>query len=100
MTSTGRARSWWGWGWQDHALGADQLEALAAAVAARLGVAELEVRMPPAWRDLDLRPSRVQAPASLAELCSTDVEDRAAHTHGKSFRDVVRNVRGQLDHPP
>ena len=43
---------------------------------------------------------RVTPPDSLAGFCSTDPSDRAAHTHGKAFRDVVRNLHGQLENPP
>jgi alkyldihydroxyacetonephosphate synthase len=42
----------------------------------------------------------VSPPAALAELCSTDVYDRAGHTYGKSYRDVVRAFRGELPLPP
>ena len=95
-----RRRSWWGWGWDDQALTSEQLHSLAGAVARRLGVADIEARQPARLADLDLRPPRVSAPAALADVCSTDVEDRASHTHGKSFRDVVRNFEGRLEHPP
>jgi alkyldihydroxyacetonephosphate synthase len=41
------------------------------------------------------------APAqALARFCTVDRRDRVAHTHGKAFRDIVRNLLGQLDHPP
>ena len=43
---------------------------------------------------------RVAAPSSLAHLCSTDRRDRAAHSYGRSYRDVVRLLRGDLPHPP
>jgi alkyldihydroxyacetonephosphate synthase len=36
----------------------------------------------------------------LAEICATDVAQRAAHTYGKSFRDVVRAFHGEFSHPP
>ena len=49
---------------------------------------------------LPIPPSRVAAPASLAELASDDLEDRAAHSHGKAFRDVVRNLHGDLTQAP
>ena len=39
-------------------------------------------------------------PASLAGICSIDTEERAGHTYGKSYRDVVRAFRGELPHPP
>jgi alkyldihydroxyacetonephosphate synthase len=96
---TGRRRSWWGWGWDDQALSPDQLSALAAAVSRRLGVA-LEARTPPDLGDVDLRPPRVSPPASLAEVCRDDRYDRAGHTYGKSFRDVVRGFEAHLPEPP
>jgi alkyldihydroxyacetonephosphate synthase len=42
----------------------------------------------------------VAPPPALEGFCSVDRRDRAAHTHGKAFRDVVRNLLGQLDNPP
>src|SRR5204862_500974 len=54
----------------------------------------------PSIADLALRAPRVAPPAALARLCSTDDEDRAAHTFGKAYRDVIRALRWQLEHPP
>src|SRR5437763_9935421 len=96
-----RRRSWWGWGWEDEALTADQVSALGAAVAARLGSSsEVSPRPAPTLAALDLRPPRLTPPTSLAEICSSDVESRAGHTYGKSYRDVVRAFEGRLEHPP
>lgn len=39
-------------------------------------------------------------PGALAEFTTTDAHDRAGHSYGKSFRDVVRAVRGQFPNPP
>ena len=39
-------------------------------------------------------------PAAFAAWCSTVPIDRAGHTYGKSYRDVVRAVHGELPHPP
>jgi alkyldihydroxyacetonephosphate synthase len=94
-----RRRSWWGWGWEDDALTREQTAKLAGAVGARLGV-EVEVREPARLEDLDLPAPRVAPPPSLAGLCSSDRFDRASHTYGKSYRDVVRGFRGELPHPP
>src|SRR5438067_11067787 len=96
---TQRRRSWWGWGWEDQALTPDQMQAVAAAVGARLGV-DVDAREPVQLSDVDLRPPRVAPPSSLSDLCSTDLFDRASHTYGKSYRDVVRAFRGDLPHPP
>lgn len=90
-------RSWWGWGWQEAAVGGAER-------------AELVARLPPHWvseplpvprvADLELRAPRVRPPASLAEVCTTDPEVRAGHTYGKAYRDVVRALRGQFANPP
>lgn len=89
-------RSWWGWGTTDRALSDDECRALAGALpdppADPLPVPRIE--------DLELRAPRIAPPASLAHLCSTEPDDRAAHTYGKAYRDVVRALHGRLDHPP
>jgi alkyldihydroxyacetonephosphate synthase len=33
------------------------------------------------------------------DICTTDTYERAAHSYGKSYRDVVRAFRGRFDHP-
>lgn len=93
-------RSWWGWGDVDNALDGSEREALTARVAALLPDADLTVHEAPELGSLGLPPTRVSAPAGLAHLCSADPIDRAAHSHGKAFRDVVRNLHGQLHHVP
>lgn len=95
-----RRRSWWGWGWEDEALTPEQGRNLAAAVATRLPDVGLDMRPPVALGDLDLRAPRLTPPAPLAELCSSSTYDRASHTHGKSFRDIVRGFAGDLRTPP
>ena len=95
-----RRRNWWGWGWEDEALSGDALASIGKAVAARLNLDDLEVRDPPSIDDLNLRAPRVEPSASLSAICSSSTFDRASHTFGKSFRDVVRAVAGQLDNPP
>ncbi|MCT2294516.1 FAD-binding oxidoreductase [Janibacter hoylei] len=50
--------------------------------------------------DLGLVAPRIVPPRALAAICSDDPSDRAGHAHGKAFRDVVRNLRGDLTHVP
>ncbi len=50
--------------------------------------------------DVSLRPSRLQAPSSLGEICFDDDYERASHALGKAYRDVVRGFRGEFEHPP
>jgi alkyldihydroxyacetonephosphate synthase len=71
--------------------------------------AELVARLPPRWvtaplpvpdvRDLGLRAPRVVPPAALAEVCTTDTRERAGHSVGKAYRDVIRALRGELAPP-
>jgi alkyldihydroxyacetonephosphate synthase len=42
----------------------------------------------------------VASPKALESFCSSEPVERIAHTHGKAFRDIVRNLLGQLDNPP
>lgn len=96
-----RTLSWWGWGYEDAALTKEQRTKLGDAVIGRIGDGtDLVPRDPPNPADIDLRPPRVEPPDTLAHLFSVAPEERAGHTHGKAFRDVVRNVEGRLDDPP
>jgi alkyldihydroxyacetonephosphate synthase len=98
-SGSARTRSWWGWGWEESALAGEELEALARTAAGLTGSTP-ELHDPPEVGALTLRAPRVQAPASLAAICSAERRDRAAHSHGKAFRDVARNLLGQVDNPP
>ncbi|MFI1073465.1 FAD-binding oxidoreductase [Streptomyces puniciscabiei] len=92
-------RSWWGWGNVEDAVRGAELERLLARVRA-LMPGELTDHEPPDISSLDLPGPRVTPPAALAGLCSAEPGDRAAHAHGKAFRDVVRNLHGDLRHIP
>src|ERR671933_401391 len=37
---------------------------------------------------------------SPADVCATDAHARVTHALGKGYRDLVRAVRGQVEHPP
>ena len=95
-----RTRSWQAWGWEEEATTDEQTGRLAAALAGRFGIPPPEAETPVALGDVDLPGPRVAPPESLAHLCSTDRRDRAAHTYGRSYRDTVRLLRGDLPHPP
>ncbi|HZC69976.1 MAG TPA: FAD-binding oxidoreductase [Jatrophihabitans sp.] len=93
-------RSWWGWGTDERAVAGAERDALTERVAALLPGADLIDHAPPDPAALTLPAARVVVPFALAALASTKPADRAAHTHGKAFRDVVRNLHGELDHVP
>jgi alkyldihydroxyacetonephosphate synthase len=93
-------RSWWGWGNVEDALSESETRELTARSSALLPDHDFTDHPPPRPAELELPPSRITPPAALAELCSSDAEDRAGHARGKAFRDVVLNLRGQLDNAP
>jgi alkyldihydroxyacetonephosphate synthase len=95
-----RRRKFWGWGWDDAGPNAEQQGRIAMLLAARLGIAVPTVGAPPRIDEITLRAPRVVPPAALAPLCSTTPLDRAGHTYGKSFRDVVRGFSRDFANPP
>ncbi len=95
-----RRRKFWGWGFEDQQPPHDQVEAAGAGAREHLGFAAAEVERPARLEDIELPPSRLEPPASLAAICRSDPYERAAHAYGKSYRDVVRAFRGRFENPP
>src|SRR5436853_4939394 len=95
-----RRRKFWGWGWEDAGPTLEQQARIASLLGARLGIDAPTVGTPPRIEDVALRPPRVAPPAALASLCSSAPLDRAGHTYGKSFRDVVRGFARDFANPP
>ncbi|CNE22224.1 alkyldihydroxyacetonephosphate synthase [Mycobacterium tuberculosis] len=97
MTGT---RSWWGWGDLESAVAGAERAALVGRVAALLPGAGLVDHEPPPVDELDVPAPRIAAPPSVAALCSGDAADRLGHARGKAFRDVVRNLLGDVGDVP
>ena len=93
-------RKFWGWGLEGEGLAADELQQLGAVFTERLGIDGVRVQEPPRVEELDLRPPRLVPPTSLQSAFSTDRYERAAHTYGRSFRDLVRAFRRDYAHAP
>jgi alkyldihydroxyacetonephosphate synthase len=100
LTTPRPQRRFWGWGVEGAGPTPEQQQAIAAAVAARFDLGELHPAATPRVEELSLRPPRLTAPPALAALCSTTPLDRAGHTYGKSFSDVVRAYRREYPEPP
>jgi alkyldihydroxyacetonephosphate synthase len=95
-----RRRKLWGWGYEGEGLPPGEIDALAGVVAARFGLDDVRAADPPDVSELDLRRPRIEAPAGIAAFCSADPRDRAEHTLGKSFHDLVRGLRRDYANPP
>jgi alkyldihydroxyacetonephosphate synthase len=50
--------------------------------------------------EVELRPSRLKAPAALGDLFTDDRYERVSRALGKAYRDVVRGFRGEFPSPP
>ena len=96
---TAPRRSFWGWGVESAGPDASQQEGIRKTMEERLG-SSLDLAPEPELGSLALPEPRVRPPESLAEKCSTDPFQRAGHTYGKSFRDIVRGARGDFSNPP
>ena len=93
-------RSWWGWGATDEAYTVTETQALVARASALLPGHDFADHAPPDPLTLPVAAPRLRAPDSLAPLLSSDPVDRLSHARGKAFRDVVRNLDGNVDHVP
>ena len=88
-----RKRKFWGWGYEDQAPNAEQNKHIAERMAKRFGLAPLTITPPPREDELNLRAPRIKPPDALAAIFSTSPYDRASHSYGRGYRDVVRAFR-------
>jgi alkyldihydroxyacetonephosphate synthase len=95
-----RRLKFWGWGYEDEVLTADEVKALEGAYARRFGLSAFDVTPTPRAGDIALRNPRLAPPGSLSDLCSTDPYERLLHSYGKSFFDSVRAFARNFSNPP
>jgi len=98
--SAAAQRSFWGWGREGAGPDAAQQQAIVRTLAARFAAGERTLAPAPRIEDIALPAARISPPAALAPLCSDTPLDRASHTWGKSYRDVVRGLRGDFSAAP
>ncbi|HMJ02607.1 MAG TPA: FAD-binding oxidoreductase [Conexibacter sp.] len=99
---TRRARNHWGWGWADEQPSHDEVRAAAGGFAQHLGFGSAdEVERPVPLEAIELPASRLPPPpGALAEVCTSDRDERVRHAYGRAYRDVVRGFRGRIDQAP
>jgi alkyldihydroxyacetonephosphate synthase len=88
----------WGWGGPGEEPDPAALEALAPVAQALLGFGLQAPERPARLRPLPT--PRLAAPAPLAAIASQELLDRARHGLGRAYVDLIRGVRGRIDHPP
>ncbi len=90
----------WGWGYEDEQPSDDELRAGARLIVERLGFGSLDPERPAPLSEVSLPPPRLHPPDALAAICSADDYERALHTYGRSYSDLVRGFRGRFEAPP
>ena len=97
---TNRKLKFWGWGREGEGPDEAATRKIAAALARRFAMEAIEVIAPPRIEELDLRAPRFERPESLRAMLTDDASERARHTHGRSYRDLVRAFRRDFSEPP
>ncbi len=95
-----QTRKFWGWGTEEADLTHEERHALVRSMEQRFNLSGLEPVAPPRLEDITLPEPRIKPPDALAAICSTDKFERAGHTYGKAFQDVVRAYAGDFSNAP
>jgi alkyldihydroxyacetonephosphate synthase len=93
-------RKFWGWGLEDEGLTPSEVTELGETFAGRFGRDGVRMQEPPQIAELELCPPRLTPPTSLEAAVTHDPYERARHTYGRSFRDLVRAFRRDYAHAP
>jgi alkyldihydroxyacetonephosphate synthase len=95
-----RARKFWGWGYEGEGLSDAEVEAVGREMQARFALEPRPTAPAPSLASLSMPEPRLAPPRPLESLCSQDQRERAVHTLGKSYADLVRGMRGDYRHAP
>ena len=94
-----RARSYWGWGYEDKFLGEAARKAIGARLGAVFGKAP-EAQALPSLEAARIPEPRYSPPVELRGIGTTDRRERALHTYGRGYRDLVRGFSGDFSAAP
>lgn len=95
-----KKRNYWGWGYSDFQIPQENLDHFKTMMKGFLQIKEFDAYEPRAIEDLVLRASRFKLPTELEGICSSSNYERARHSYGRSYRDVLRGVQGFFPNPP
>jgi len=94
-----RQRSFWAWGYEDRFPAEDARRALAARLGAVFGT-EPPLRPLPELSAARMPEPRIAVPVELRRFGTTDRRERAVHTYGRGYRDLVRAFDGDFGAAP
>ncbi|MCL4448492.1 MAG: FAD-binding oxidoreductase [Actinobacteria bacterium] len=97
----GHLRKFWGWGWQDVDISEEEKGFMKNLLSQFFGIQIQEIS-PPNLEDIQLPTSKIKDGHISGSICAfTDSPyQRASHTYGKSYKDIIRSIRGNFAHPP
>ncbi len=99
--SQGRERSFWGWGYADRFPDEGARRAIGEQLAALLGLSRAPTPLaPPTLDAIDMPPPSVTPDATIAGFASVDRRERALHTYGRGYRDLLRGFSGDFRAAP
>jgi alkyldihydroxyacetonephosphate synthase len=97
----GRRRSFFGWGYEDEPVSADELRWFERAWSQLFHVDAFEPTPLPRESEITLRSPRVSVAQSLRSFCSDQKYDRLVHCYGRSVHDLARMIhRRDFANPP
>ena len=98
---SGNRRSFYGWGFENDAVSADELGWFERTWAGLFGVDRFDPAPMPREAEITLRAPRVSPPPSLQAFCTADKYDRLLHCYGRSVHDLARMIhRRDFSNPP
>ena len=100
-STTTRKRSFYGWGYEDDAVSAEELGWFEGAWSKLFGVDRFEPAAMPVESEIALRAPRLTVPTSMQAYCTTDKYERLFHSYGRSVHDLAKMIhRRDFSNPP
>src|SRR5262245_49197885 len=101
MLMSERRRSFFGWGYEDEPISAEELGWFERAWSHLFAVDGFEPAPMPREAEIALRASRVSLPSTLRPFCTDEKYDRLLHCYGRSVHDLARMIhRRDFANPP
>ncbi len=94
-----KVRSFWGWGYKQDELKKAEIKKLSNMLSGFVGI-DGKLQDAPKVEDLKLPHPKIKLPKSLESLADNFLAQRAQHSYGRSFKDVVRGLNNSFDGAP